>query len=71
MIRIIYIRVNQYMYDGVLTSVWILSRETGGFSIIIGLHEDSTLNAYLFTLIMDALTEHVQEIIPRCMFFCK
>jgi len=29
------------------------------FSITIGLHQGSTISAYLFTLVLDVLTEHV------------
>ena len=29
----------------------------------------STLSPYLFTLIMDELTAHIQEVIPWCMLF--
>ncbi|RZB66902.1 ER membrane protein complex subunit 8/9-like [Glycine soja] len=35
----------------------------------LGLHQGSTLSPYLFTLILDVLTEQIQEIAPRCMLF--
>ncbi|KAL5166070.1 FHA domain-containing protein FHA2 [Glycine soja] len=39
------------------------------FPITIDLHQGSTLSPYLFTLILDVLTEQIQEIAPRCMLF--
>ncbi|KAL5184701.1 DNA topoisomerase 1 [Glycine soja] len=43
--------------------------ESDDFSITIGLHQGSTLSPYLFTLILDVLTEQIQEIASRCMLF--
>jgi len=42
---------------------------TADFPISIGLHQGSTLSPYLFTLVLDVLTEHIQELAPRCMLF--
>ena len=42
---------------------------TEDFPITIGLHQGSTLSPYLFTLVLDVLTEHIQELAPRCMLF--
>ncbi|KAH1203821.1 Peroxisome biogenesis factor 10 [Glycine max] len=42
---------------------------SGSQGITIGLHQGSTLSPYLFTLILDVLTEQIQEIAPRCMLF--
>jgi len=44
---------------------------TEDFPITIGLHQGSTLSPYLFTLVLDVLTEHIQELAPRCMLFAK
>lgn len=67
--RIAYIRVIQNIYEGVSTSVRVQGGETYDFSITIGLHQYSTLCPYIFTLILDILPEHIQELASRCMLF--
>jgi len=57
------------MYDGASTNVRTRDGDTVDFSIAIGLHQGSTLSPYLFTLVLDVLTEHIQELAPRCMLF--
>lgn len=39
------------------------------FSIIIGLHQGSSLNPFLFALMMDELTRHIQTEESWCMLF--
>ncbi|KAH1193991.1 Retrovirus-related Pol polyprotein from type-2 retrotransposable element R2DM [Glycine max] len=68
-VRVAYIRAIQDMYDRVLTSVRTQGGESDDFPITIGLHQGSTLSPYLFTLILDVLTEQIQEIASRCMLF--
>ncbi|KAH1243240.1 LINE-1 reverse transcriptase [Glycine max] len=68
-VRVAYIRAIQDMYDRVSTSVRTQGGESDDFPITIGLHQGSTLSPYLFTLILDILTEQIQEIAPRCMLF--
>ncbi|KAL5139739.1 LINE-1 retrotransposable element ORF2 protein [Glycine soja] len=68
-VRVAYIRAIQDMYDGVSTSVRTQGGESDDFPITISLHQGSTLSPYLFTLILDVLTEQIQEIAPRCMLF--
>jgi len=68
-VRIAYIRVIKDMYEGALTSVRTLDGVTEDFPVTIGLHQGSSLSPYLFTLVLDVLTEHIQELAPRCMFF--
>ncbi|KAM7490942.1 hypothetical protein LguiA_033863 [Lonicera macranthoides] len=67
--RIAYIRVIKDMYEGAMTSVRTHSGSTEDFPITIGLHQGSALSPYLFTLVLDVLTEHIQEPAPRCMLF--
>ena len=68
-VRIAYIRVIKDMYEGALTSVRTLDGVTEDFPVTIGLHQGSSLSPYLFTLVLDVLTEHIQELAPRCMLF--
>ena len=57
------------MYDGVRTTVRTLERQTESFPITVGLHQGSSLSPYLFALVMDELTGHIQDDIPWCMLF--
>ena len=57
------------MYEEVMTRVRTPVGETIDFPIRIGLHQGSALSPYLFNLVMDALTESIQEEIPKCMLF--
>ena len=45
------------------------SGETTEFPVTIGLYQGSALSPYLFALIMDGLTAHIQEKVPQCMLF--
>jgi len=68
-VRIAYIRAIKDMYEGASTSVRMQDGTTEDFLITIGLHQGSTLSPYLFTLVLDVLTKHIQELAPRCMLF--
>lgn len=57
------------MYKWATTSIRTPSDETRDFPIRIGLYQGLSLNSYLFDLILDALTKHIQEEIPKCMLF--
>ncbi|XP_054787150.1 uncharacterized protein LOC129293296 [Prosopis cineraria] len=57
------------MYEGVKTSIRTPSGQIKDFPIKIGLHQGSSLSPYLFNLILNVLTEHIQEEIPKCMLF--
>lgn len=61
----------QDMYEEAITSIKIFGDEAKDFHIKIKLHQGSFLSPYLFDLVLDVLTEHIQEKIPKCMFFCK
>ena len=52
-----------------VTSVRTTCGETGEFLVTIGLHLGSALSRYLFALITDELTTHIQEEVPWCMLF--
>jgi len=64
-----YIEVIKDMYEGVVTSIRSPSGETSQFPITVGLHQGSALSPYLFALIMDDLTGHIQDEVPWCMLF--
>ena len=64
-----YIRVIQYMYEGVVTNVRTPEGETIDFPIRIGLHQGSALSPYLFNIVLNVLTASIQEEIPKCMLF--
>jgi len=68
-VRIAYIRAIKDIYEGTSTSVRTQDGATEDFPIKIRLHQGSTLSHYLFTLVLDVLTEHIQELAPRCMLF--
>lgn len=57
------------MYDGVITSVRIIRGETNIFSIIVGLHQEVALNPYLFALVINDITRHIQDEVPRSLLF--
>jgi len=67
-VRVAYIRAIKDMYEG-SRLVWGHSGDTEGFPITIGLHQGSTPSPYLFTLVLDVLTEHILKRAPRCMLF--
>lgn len=66
-VRITYIRDIKDMYEGVSTSVRMQNGVTEDFPITIELHQGPTLSFYLFTLVLDVLIEHIQELALRCM----
>ena len=39
------------------------------FLIIVGLNQGFALSPYLFALVMDELTKHMQDKIPWCILF--
>jgi len=67
-VRVTYIRAIKDMYEG-SRLVWGHNGDTEDFPITTGLHQGSTLSPYLFTFVLDVLTEHIQERAPRCMLF--
>ncbi|XP_064072281.1 uncharacterized protein LOC135193495 [Vanessa tameamea] len=57
------------MYRGSCTYVRSPAGNTDQFSVAVGMHQGSALSPYLFLLIIDALTEDIQEEAPWCMLF--
>jgi transcription initiation factor TFIID subunit TAF12 len=52
------------MYTNVVTCVRAYDSESDTFSIKIRLHRESTLNSYIFTLVMDEITKDIRKDIP-------
>ncbi|KAK8946652.1 hypothetical protein KSP39_PZI007022 [Platanthera zijinensis] len=57
------------MYTNLVTKVRTSGGLTQKFSFTVGLHQGSALSPYLFTLILDELTGHIQQAIPWCLLF--
>ncbi|KAM2329844.1 hypothetical protein ACFX1X_020752 [Malus domestica] len=68
-VRVSYIQAIKDMYDGVKTAVRTHEGQIESFPITVGLHQGSSLSNYLFALVMDKLTGHIQDDIPWCMLF--
>ena len=64
-----YIAIIKDMYNGALMSVRTTCGETNEFLVTIGLHQGSTLNLYLFALIIDELAAIIHEEIYWCLLF--
>lgn len=52
-----------------ITRVRSIGGEPNKFAIIAGLRQVSTLRSYLFTLVIDDITRHIQEVVPWCLLF--
>ena len=61
---IAYIQPLKDMYHGAETNVRTCGGDTKPFKITMGLHQGSALSPYLFTLVMDELTKHIQTEVP-------
>ncbi|KAM2399376.1 hypothetical protein ACFXTH_035947 [Malus domestica] len=68
-VRVAYIQAIHDMYEGAKTAVRTHEGQTESFPITVGLHQGSSLSPYLFALVMDELTGHIQGDIPWCMLF--
>ena len=64
-----YIETIQDMYSGAMTTVRTVVGETNDFTITVGLHKGSALSPYIFALVIDELTRHMQDEVPWCMLF--
>lgn len=56
------------MYDRTVFSVRTSEGITSEFLITLSLYQESTLNLYLFTLVIDELTKLIQEKFPWICF---
>ncbi|KAK8957380.1 hypothetical protein KSP39_PZI000617 [Platanthera zijinensis] len=68
-VNVSYIDIIKDMYTNSVTRVRTSGGLTQEFPITVGLHQGSALSPYLFTLILDELTRHIQQTIPWCLLF--
>ncbi|XP_070057179.1 secreted RxLR effector protein 78-like [Nicotiana tomentosiformis] len=68
-VLVAYIRVLKDMYEGAKTRVRTVGGDSEHFPVVMGLYQGSVLNPFLFALVMDALTHHIQGEVPWCMLF--
>ncbi|XP_070015921.1 secreted RxLR effector protein 78-like [Nicotiana sylvestris] len=68
-VSVAYIMAIKDIYDGAKTQGRIVGGDSEHFSVVMGLHQGSALRPFLFSLVMDALTHHIQGEVPWCMFF--
>lgn len=52
------------MYENTMTSVMIPEGLSPEFPIRVDLHQEYTLNPYLFVLVIDKFTRYIQDRIP-------
>ena len=68
-VLIAYIKVIKDMYDGAKTQVRTVGGDSDHFPVMMGLHQGSALNPFLFALVMNILTRHIQGDVLWCMLF--
>ncbi|XP_070007631.1 secreted RxLR effector protein 78-like [Nicotiana sylvestris] len=64
-----YIMTIKDMYDGAKIRVRTVGGDSEDFPVVMGLHQGSALSPFLFALVMDALTHHIQGDVPWSMLF--
>ena len=64
-----YVSVVKDMYRNCVTAVRSAVGTTEGFTVEVGLHQGSALSPFLFTVIMDRLTDEVRREPPWKMLF--
>ncbi|XP_019238156.1 PREDICTED: uncharacterized protein LOC109218258 [Nicotiana attenuata] len=57
------------LYEGTKTRVRTVEGDSEHFLVITGLHQGSAHRSFLFALVMDALTHHIQWEVPWCILF--
>ena len=65
----VYINIIRDMYAGCRTSVIASAGETNEIEIEVGLHQDSAISTLLFVIIIDVITEDIEEVTPWAMLF--
>jgi hypothetical protein len=64
-----YVKIIEDMYKNCKTTVVTSAGETEEIEIKVGLHQGSALSPFLFILILDVITEEIQEDAPWSMLF--
>jgi hypothetical protein len=64
-----YVRIIQNMYENCKTKVTTVVGETEHIDIEVGLHQGSALSPFLFIIILDVITEEIEEDTPWAMLF--
>ncbi|XP_070029668.1 uncharacterized protein [Nicotiana sylvestris] len=59
------------MYDGAKIRVRTVGGNLDHFSVMMGLHQGLALSPFLFALVMDVLTRHIQGEVSWCMLFAN
>ncbi|KAK3512658.1 hypothetical protein QTP70_020884 [Hemibagrus guttatus] len=66
-----YVRVVQDMYERSRTAVRCAVGQTEEFKVEVGLHQGSALSPFLFAIVMDQLSEEVEENLERWRFLLE
>ena len=64
-----YIRIIKDMYDGATTTVRSAAGLTEEFKVGVGLHQSSALSPFLFSIVINKLTEDIRKNAPWDMMF--
>ncbi|XP_070010256.1 uncharacterized protein [Nicotiana sylvestris] len=64
-----YIRVIKDMYDGAKTRIRTVGGDSDHFPVVTGLHQGSAFSPFLFALVIDAITHHIQGELTCTTYF--